>query len=69
MLTSDERTKAINIALAANADDDFNAVDDQICRAFPSITTEELVAIWREAGQRRLAEADQLEAYARRHAR
>ncbi len=68
MLTDIERTEAINIALAAGADNDFDAIDDQLCRAFPRITTEELVAIWREAAERQLAEADQLEDYARRHA-
>ena len=68
MLTDIERTEAIKIALAAGADDDLSAIDDQLCRAFPRITTEELVAIWREAGERQLAEANQLEDYGRRHA-
>ena len=68
MLTDIERTEAINIALAAGADDDLNTINAQLCRAFPRITTEELVAIWREAGERQLAEADRLEDYTRRHA-
>ena len=45
--------------------EDFPIVNDRLCRQFPNIVTDDLIALWREAGERQLAEAEELETYAR----
>ena len=65
MLTKTERATALKIVLSSHDPEEFGAVNDRLCREFPSITTEDLIALWREAAERQLAEADALEAYAR----
>ena len=70
MLNETDREAALQIVMGAKDPDDFPAVNDRLCREFPSITTEDLIALWREAAERQLAEADALEAYgAQRQAR
>ena len=64
MLTNHEKANALEIVLAAKDPEDFPAINDQLCRQFPDIQTDDLIALWREAGERRLAEADALEAWA-----
>ena len=66
MLTDHERATALKIAMKAADPEEFGAVDDRLCREFPTITTDDLVALWREAGARQLAEADALEAWAKK---
>ncbi len=65
MLTNTERATALKIVLSSHDPEEFGAVNDRLCREFPGITTEDLIALWREAGERQLTEADVLEAYAR----
>lgn len=65
MLTKSERAAALKIVLASHDPEEFDAVNDRLCRQFPKITTEDLVSLWREAGERRMAEADELEAWGR----
>ena len=70
MLTKTERATALKIVLANHDPEEFGAVDDRLCREFPNIQTDDLIALWREAGARQLAEAEELEEFARmRHAR
>ncbi len=65
MLTDHERATALKIAMKAADPEEFGAVDDRLCREFPNIQTDDLIALWREAGARQLAEADALEEFAR----
>ncbi len=64
MLTNTEKATALNIVLSSHDPEEFGAVDDRLCREFPNIQTDDLIALWREAGARQLAEADALEARA-----
>ncbi len=64
MLTDMQRALAIKIMLDTHDPEKFGAVDDRLCRKYPNITTEDLIALWREAGARQMAEADALEARA-----
>ncbi len=66
MLTNTERATALNIVLSSHDPEEFAAINDRLCRQLPNITTEDLVSLWREAGERQLAEADALEAWAQR---
>ncbi len=63
MLNETDREAALKIVLACHDPEEFGAVNDRLCREFPSITTEDLIALWRKAAERQLAEADALEAY------
>ena len=65
MLNETNREAALKIVLSIRDPEEFGAVNDRLCRQFPAITTDDLVALYREAGERQLAEADELEAYAR----
>ena len=64
MLTDMQRALAIKITLDTHDPEEFGTVDDRLCREYPNITTDDLIALWREAGARQLAEADALEARA-----
>ncbi len=63
MLTEIEKATALKIVLANDDPEEFGAVNDRLCREFPNITTDDLIALWREAGERQMAEADALEAW------
>ncbi len=63
MLTEIEKATALKIVLACDNPEEFGAVNDRLCREFPNITTDDLIALYREAGERQMAEADALEAY------
>ena len=65
MLTNTERATALNIVISSHDPEEFAATNDRLCRQFPNIQTEDLVSLWREAGERKMAEADALETYAR----
>lgn len=67
MLTNTERATALKIVLASAGSKEFGAVNDRLCRQCPNITTQDLIALWREAGERQLAEADELETWAADH--
>ena len=70
MLNVTEKAAALEIVLSAKSPEDFPIIDDRLCREFPSIETDDLITLWREAGARQLAEAEELEEFARmRHAR
>ncbi len=70
MLNVTEKVATLEIVLSAKDPEDFPIIDDRLCREFPSIETDDLIALWREAGARQLAEAEELEEFARmRHAR
>ncbi len=43
----------------------FGVVNDRLCREFPNIQTDDLIALYREAGERQMAEAEELEKFAR----
>ena len=64
MLTDMQRALAIEIVLDTHDPEAFGAVNDRLCDQFPNITTDDLIALWREAGERQMAEADALEARA-----
>ena len=66
MLTNQEKAAALEIVLAAKDPEDFPVINDRLCREFPNIATDDLIALWREAGERQLAEADALEAWAKK---
>ncbi len=63
MLTNTERSTALKIVLSSHDPEEFAAINDRLCSDFPNITTDDLIALWREAGERKMAEADALEAY------
>ena len=63
MLTDEEREQILGVILKAESAYDFRAVDAWLVRDFPNIETGDMVALFREAGRRQLAEADALEAY------
>ena len=65
MLTNAERATALEIVLACHDPDAFGATNDWLCGDFPTIEMDDLVSLWREAGEKQLAEAEQLEEYAR----
>ncbi len=67
MLTDHERSTALKIVLSSHDPEEFDAVNDRLCREFPNIVTDDLIALWREAGERQIAEADALEARAADH--
>ncbi len=60
-----ERATALKIVLSCHDPEEFGAVDDRLCREFPNILTDDLIALWRETGARQLAEAEELEKFAR----
>jgi len=64
MLTTTERATALKIVLASHDPEEFGAVNDRLCRDFPTITTDDLISLYREAGARQLAEAEELERFA-----
>ena len=64
MLTDHNKAAALEIVLAAKDPEDFPIINDRLCREFPEIQTDDLIALWREAGEKQLAEADALEAWA-----
>ncbi len=64
MLTDHEKAAALEIVLVAKDPEDFPIINARLCREFPNIQTDDLVALWREAGERQLAEGDALEAWA-----
>ena len=64
MLNETEKAAALEIVLAAKDPEDFPVTNDRLCREFPNIQTDDLVALWREAGERQMAEADALAAWA-----
>ena len=63
MLNETEKAAALKIVISSHDPEQFGAVNDRLCSDFPSITTDDLIALWREAGERKMAEADALEAY------
>ncbi len=65
MLNETEREVALEIVLSATDSEKFSIITDRLCREFPNIEPDDLISLWREAGERQLAEADALEAYAR----
>ena len=65
MLNVTEKAAALEIVLSAKSPEDFPIIDDRLCREFPSIETDDLITLWREAGARHLAEAEELEKFAR----
>ena len=65
MLTSTERATALKTVLSSHDPEEFAAINDQLCHQFPNITTDDLVVLWREAGERQLAEAEELERFMR----
>ena len=70
MLTETEKATALKSVLANDDPEEFGAVNDRLCRDFPNIQTDDLIALYRKAGERQMAEAKELEAYlARRQAR
>ncbi len=64
MLTDHEIEAALEIVLGAKDPAEFPVIQDRLCREFPDIQTDDLIALWREAGERQLTEADALEAWA-----
>jgi len=64
MLADTEKLTAMKIVLEAHDPEAFGAVNDRLCRDFPNITTDDLIALWREAGERNMAEANELEEFA-----
>ncbi len=66
MLNETEREAALKIVLSNHNPEEFGAINDRLCREFPNIVTDDLIALWREAGERQLAEADALEAWAKK---
>lgn len=66
MLTDHEKAAALQIVMGASDPEDFPSINDRLCREFPSVDTDDLIALWREAGERQLAEANELRAYMRR---
>ena len=66
MLTDVERATAFEIVLACHDEKEFGVVNDRLCSEFPTITTEDLVSLWREAGERCLAEAESLKEFKRK---
>ena len=64
VLTDHEKVAALEIVLLAKDPEDFPIIQARLCREFPEIQTDDLIALWREAGERQLAEADALEAWA-----
>ena len=65
MLTDTERAAALKIVIAISDPNDYAATDDRLCAQYPAIETEDLVSLWREAGNRAIAEADELERFQR----
>ena len=63
-MTNTEKTAALKIVLSSHDPEEFGAVNDRLCGKYPNITTDDLIALWREAGERQLAEAEELEARA-----
>lgn len=63
MLNETDREAALALMMTAGDETMMKAVDGEIRRTFPNIETGELVALWREAGERQIAEANALEAY------
>ena len=63
MLNETDREAALKIVLSSHDPEEFPATNDRLCRQFPNITTDDLVSLWREAGERQMAEAAALEAY------
>ena len=68
MLTNTEKATALEIVLSCADPEAFGATADRLCREFPTVTTDDLILLWREAGARQLAEAEDLERFARRRA-
>ena len=66
MLTEIEKATALKIVLASDDPEAFGAVNDRLCREFPNIQTDDLISLWREAGERQMAEAEELAEFARR---
>ncbi len=64
MLNETEKAVALETVLAAKDEKNFPIINDRLCREFPNIQTDDLIALWREAGDRQMAEADALEAWA-----
>ncbi len=65
MLNETEREAALEIVLSATDSEKFSSITDRLCQEFPDIEPDDLISLWREAGERQLAEADALETYAR----
>ncbi len=63
MLTIEQRAAALKIVMAADDPEDFPNMDERLCNKFPTIATVDLIALYREAGEKQLAEADELEAW------
>ena len=68
MLTNTERATALKIVISSHPEE-FGAVNDRLCRQFPAVTTDDLISLWREAGERQMAEADALEAWGQQRRR
>ncbi len=65
MLNVTEKAAALEIVLSAKSPEDCPIIDDRLCREFPNIVTDDLISLWREAGERQIAEADELERFVR----
>ena len=55
-----DREAALALMTTASDETMMKAIDGEIRRVLPSIETGELVALWREASERQLDEADAL---------
>ena len=66
MLSNTAKATALKIVLASDDPEEFGAVNDRLCREFPNIQTDDLISLWREAGERQMAEADALEEFAKK---
>ena len=69
MLNETEKATALKIVLASHDPEEFGAVNDRLCDQFPNITTDDLIALYREAAERQLAEAEELERFAQARGR
>ncbi len=47
MLNTADREAALEIVMTSTDPEDFPAVNDRLCREFPSIELDDLVSIWR----------------------
>ena len=64
MLAGTEKLTALKIVLETHDPEAFGAVNDRLCQEFPNITTDDLIALWRKAGEQHVAEANELEEFA-----
>ena len=61
MLTDDEKAAALEIVLAAEYPEDFETIQARLYRDFPTMQVEDMIALWREAGERQLVAGGEVE--------